>query len=216
MTDHGVIRSDRVFNAMLATDRGIYSRDHPYADSPQSIGEFHSSAGMLVWIYEKKKKKHYSLTLCVCVCVCACVFYKGYKATISAPHMVGQTITSEIGATVIFNILKLMICCVACTCSWGPQWQLNRRCFSLGCGFRKWISHCVLCQNGECCVFQHFMHIFYIYIIYFFSHFFELSKKYNASYMIIGVWDESTRYTSIYIYIYIYIYKLLFNFLFIK
>lgn len=39
--DHGVIRSDRVFDAMLATDRGIYSRDYPYADSPQSIGEFH-------------------------------------------------------------------------------------------------------------------------------------------------------------------------------
>ncbi len=39
-----------------------------------------------------------SLTLCVCVCVCVCVFYKGYKATISAPHMVGQTNTSEIGA----------------------------------------------------------------------------------------------------------------------
>ncbi len=163
MTDHGVIRSDRVFNAMLATDRGIYSRDHPYADSPQSIGEFHSSAGMLVWIYEKKNKK----TLFTHI---VCVFYKGYKATISAPHMVGQTITSEIGVTVIFNVLKWMICCVACTCSWGPQWQLNRRCFSLGCGFRKWISHCMLCQNGECCVFQHFMHIFfiYIYIIFFF------------------------------------------------
>uniref|UniRef100_A0A9J7XSA8 L-isoaspartyl protein carboxyl methyltransferase, like n=1 Tax=Cyprinus carpio carpio TaxID=630221 RepID=A0A9J7XSA8_CYPCA len=52
LRDHGVIRSDRVFNAMLATDRGIYSRDHPYADSPQSIG---------------------------------------YKATISAPHMVGPS-----------------------------------------------------------------------------------------------------------------------------
>ncbi|XP_016140479.1 l-isoaspartyl protein carboxyl methyltransferase, like isoform X1 [Sinocyclocheilus grahami] len=38
LRDHAVIRSDRVFNAMLATDRGIYSRDHPYADSPQSIG----------------------------------------------------------------------------------------------------------------------------------------------------------------------------------
>lgn len=36
--DHGVIRSDRVFNAMLATDRGLYSIDYPYADSPQSIG----------------------------------------------------------------------------------------------------------------------------------------------------------------------------------
>uniref|UniRef100_A0A3Q2W7C1 RNA pseudouridine synthase domain containing 2 n=1 Tax=Haplochromis burtoni TaxID=8153 RepID=A0A3Q2W7C1_HAPBU len=38
LRDHGVIQSDRVFNAMLATDRGLYSRDYPYADSPQSIG----------------------------------------------------------------------------------------------------------------------------------------------------------------------------------
>ncbi|XP_061897604.1 l-isoaspartyl protein carboxyl methyltransferase, like [Entelurus aequoreus] len=38
LRDHGVIHSDRVFDAMLATDRGIYSRDYPYADSPQSIG----------------------------------------------------------------------------------------------------------------------------------------------------------------------------------
>ncbi|KAM3594763.1 uncharacterized protein V6R79_013877 [Siganus canaliculatus] len=38
LRDHGVIRSDRVFDAMLATDRGIYSTDYPYADSPQTIG----------------------------------------------------------------------------------------------------------------------------------------------------------------------------------
>lgn len=38
MRDHGVIRSDRVFDVMMATDRGLYSRDYPYADSPQSIG----------------------------------------------------------------------------------------------------------------------------------------------------------------------------------
>ncbi|XP_061751824.1 l-isoaspartyl protein carboxyl methyltransferase, like isoform X3 [Nerophis ophidion] len=38
LRDHGVIHSVRVFDAMLATDRGIYSRDYPYADSPQSIG----------------------------------------------------------------------------------------------------------------------------------------------------------------------------------
>ncbi|KAG7328186.1 hypothetical protein KOW79_008130 [Hemibagrus wyckioides] len=38
LREHGVIRSDRVFEAMLATDRGIYSRDNPYDDSPQSIG----------------------------------------------------------------------------------------------------------------------------------------------------------------------------------
>ncbi|KAM3870998.1 l-isoaspartyl protein carboxyl methyltransferase, like [Diretmus argenteus] len=38
LRDHGVIRSNRVFDAMLATDRGLYSEDNPYADSPQSIG----------------------------------------------------------------------------------------------------------------------------------------------------------------------------------
>ncbi|XP_008306458.1 l-isoaspartyl protein carboxyl methyltransferase, like isoform X2 [Cynoglossus semilaevis] len=38
LRDHGVIRSDRVFEAMLATDRGLYCRDYPYTDSPQSIG----------------------------------------------------------------------------------------------------------------------------------------------------------------------------------
>ncbi|XP_037550841.1 l-isoaspartyl protein carboxyl methyltransferase, like isoform X3 [Nematolebias whitei] len=38
LRDHGVIRNDRVFEAMLATDRGLYSRDYPYADSPQTIG----------------------------------------------------------------------------------------------------------------------------------------------------------------------------------
>lgn len=38
--DHGVIKSDRVFDAMLATDRGMYSKDYPYVDSPQSIGKY--------------------------------------------------------------------------------------------------------------------------------------------------------------------------------
>ncbi|XP_014843344.1 PREDICTED: protein-L-isoaspartate(D-aspartate) O-methyltransferase-like isoform X1 [Poecilia mexicana] len=38
LRDHGIIRSDRVFDAMLSTDRGLYSRDYPYADSPQTIG----------------------------------------------------------------------------------------------------------------------------------------------------------------------------------
>ncbi|XP_066530046.1 l-isoaspartyl protein carboxyl methyltransferase, like isoform X2 [Hoplias malabaricus] len=38
LRDHGVIQSDRVFEAMLATDRGVYSKDYPYADSPQYIG----------------------------------------------------------------------------------------------------------------------------------------------------------------------------------
>ncbi|XP_059505309.1 protein-L-isoaspartate(D-aspartate) O-methyltransferase-like isoform X2 [Stegostoma tigrinum] len=34
----GVIRSQRVFDAMIATDRALYCRTNPYADSPQSIG----------------------------------------------------------------------------------------------------------------------------------------------------------------------------------
>ncbi|KAI5102230.1 l-isoaspartyl protein carboxyl methyltransferase, like isoform X2 [Silurus meridionalis] len=38
LREHGVIRSDRVFEAMLATDRSIYSKDYPFEDSPQSIG----------------------------------------------------------------------------------------------------------------------------------------------------------------------------------
>lgn len=38
LRDHGVIKHDRVFEAMLTTDRGLYSRDYPYTDSPQSIG----------------------------------------------------------------------------------------------------------------------------------------------------------------------------------
>ncbi|XP_026864639.1 l-isoaspartyl protein carboxyl methyltransferase, like isoform X1 [Electrophorus electricus] len=38
LQEHGVICNDRVFEAMLATDRRIYSKDYPYEDSPQSIG----------------------------------------------------------------------------------------------------------------------------------------------------------------------------------
>ncbi|XP_054909499.1 l-isoaspartyl protein carboxyl methyltransferase, like isoform X2 [Poeciliopsis prolifica] len=38
LRDNGVIQSNRVFDAMLATDRGLYSTDYPYADSPQTIG----------------------------------------------------------------------------------------------------------------------------------------------------------------------------------
>ncbi|XP_066176779.1 protein-L-isoaspartate(D-aspartate) O-methyltransferase-like isoform X4 [Sylvia atricapilla] len=48
----GIIKSQRVFDVLLATDRGHYIKYFPYMDSPQSIG---------------------------------------YKATISAPHMIGPT-----------------------------------------------------------------------------------------------------------------------------
>ncbi|XP_058844040.1 protein-L-isoaspartate(D-aspartate) O-methyltransferase-like isoform X3 [Acipenser ruthenus] len=52
LREHGVIRSQRVYEVMLATDRGHYITDLPYMDSPQPIG---------------------------------------FKATISAPHMVGSS-----------------------------------------------------------------------------------------------------------------------------
>ena len=32
------VRTQRVADAMLAVDRGLFSRFNPYADSPQSIG----------------------------------------------------------------------------------------------------------------------------------------------------------------------------------
>ena len=38
MTGNGIIQSDSVFNAMAAVDRGEYSEQSPYMDSPQSIG----------------------------------------------------------------------------------------------------------------------------------------------------------------------------------
>ncbi|MBN3278859.1 PIMT methyltransferase, partial [Polyodon spathula] len=38
LREHGVIRSQRVYEVMLATDRGHYVSDLPYMDSPQPIG----------------------------------------------------------------------------------------------------------------------------------------------------------------------------------
>jgi protein-L-isoaspartate(D-aspartate) O-methyltransferase len=35
---NGIIRSDAVESAMLAVDRGNYSRNNPYMDAPQGIG----------------------------------------------------------------------------------------------------------------------------------------------------------------------------------
>ncbi|XP_073667556.1 protein-L-isoaspartate(D-aspartate) O-methyltransferase isoform X1 [Paramisgurnus dabryanus] len=36
--ENGIIKSDRVYEVMLATDRAHFSRCNPYMDSPQSIG----------------------------------------------------------------------------------------------------------------------------------------------------------------------------------
>ncbi|KAF7253680.1 Protein-L-isoaspartate(D-aspartate) O-methyltransferase, partial [Varanus komodoensis] len=37
-TQNGIIKSDKVFEVMLATDRSHYAKCNPYMDSPQSIG----------------------------------------------------------------------------------------------------------------------------------------------------------------------------------
>lgn len=40
-SENGIIKSDRVYEVMLVTDRAHYSRCNPYMDSPQSIGVCH-------------------------------------------------------------------------------------------------------------------------------------------------------------------------------
>uniref|UniRef100_A0A5F7ZLW7 Protein-L-isoaspartate(D-aspartate) O-methyltransferase n=1 Tax=Macaca mulatta TaxID=9544 RepID=A0A5F7ZLW7_MACMU len=35
---NGIIKTDKVFEVMLATDRSHYAKCNPYMDSPQSIG----------------------------------------------------------------------------------------------------------------------------------------------------------------------------------
>ena len=44
------MKSERVADAMLAVDRGLFSKYNPYADSPQSIGYGATiSAPHMVW-----------------------------------------------------------------------------------------------------------------------------------------------------------------------
>lgn len=38
LTENGIIKSEKVYEVMLATDRSHFSRCNPYMDSPQSIG----------------------------------------------------------------------------------------------------------------------------------------------------------------------------------
>ena len=38
-SENGIIKSDKVYEVMLATDRAHFSRCNPYMDSPQSIGK---------------------------------------------------------------------------------------------------------------------------------------------------------------------------------
>lgn len=91
--DHGVIRSNQVFDAMLATDRGLYSTDYPYADSPQSIGIHfsHLTARMVTddscktWCCRVKAVSIEQI--CAVTPLWFFLIITGYRATISAPHM---------------------------------------------------------------------------------------------------------------------------------
>lgn len=38
LRQHGIIRTQRVYDALLAVDRGGYSKWSPYEDAPQTIG----------------------------------------------------------------------------------------------------------------------------------------------------------------------------------
>uniref|UniRef100_A0A3Q2PNH6 Protein-L-isoaspartate(D-aspartate) O-methyltransferase n=1 Tax=Fundulus heteroclitus TaxID=8078 RepID=A0A3Q2PNH6_FUNHE len=71
---NGIIKSDKVYEVMLSTDRAHYSRCNPYMDSPQSIGTSSRS-----FIHSSLRAELTEPLL---------LFYlKGYQATISAPHM---------------------------------------------------------------------------------------------------------------------------------
>lgn len=39
VSENGIIKTDKVFEVMLATDRSHYAKCNPYMDSPQSIGK---------------------------------------------------------------------------------------------------------------------------------------------------------------------------------
>ena len=66
-TENGILKTDRVVDAMLQVDRGHFSSTSPYADSPQTIG---------------------------------------YRATISAPHMVCMIDVNRYS----MNDLQSMLC----------------------------------------------------------------------------------------------------------
>lgn len=43
ISENGIIKTDKVFEVMLATDRSHYAKSNPYMDSPQSIGKLYIS-----------------------------------------------------------------------------------------------------------------------------------------------------------------------------
>uniref|UniRef100_A0A671SXY7 Protein-L-isoaspartate O-methyltransferase n=1 Tax=Sinocyclocheilus anshuiensis TaxID=1608454 RepID=A0A671SXY7_9TELE len=48
---NGIIKSDRVYEVMLATDRAHFSKCNPYMDSPQSIGKLQARVIILLHAY---------------------------------------------------------------------------------------------------------------------------------------------------------------------
>lgn len=87
--ENGIIKSDKVYEVMLATDRAHFSRCNPYMDSPQSIGNV-SAPLIIIIIIITLKSKHTLTAQASANQLCASLFLNptGYQATISAPHMV--------------------------------------------------------------------------------------------------------------------------------
>lgn len=130
---------------MLATDRALYSREDPYADSPQSIG------GNWLWC-------HPELCAAVVSVLHLCVWFvpTGYRATISAPHMVSNSGlfscaegSDEHPRMCFMTASSHRPGVTARSRSRAAQRQVNRRRVGTGCGIRERISDRLLCEDGE-------------------------------------------------------------------
>ncbi|EPQ19214.1 Protein-L-isoaspartate(D-aspartate) O-methyltransferase, partial [Myotis brandtii] len=76
ISENGIIKTDKVFEVMLATDRAHYAKCNPYMDSPQSI----VSEKILGASEPEGTCYHRSVKI-------ASEAEAGFQATISAPHM---------------------------------------------------------------------------------------------------------------------------------
>lgn len=82
--ENGIIKSDKVYEVMLATDRAHFSRCNPYMDSPQSIG---TSAHVIIHASQHSLKSNYSLMSEGCTNqIYASLFNQKAIKQPSAPH----------------------------------------------------------------------------------------------------------------------------------
>lgn len=117
--ENGIIKSDKVYEVMLATDRGHFSRCNPYMDSPQSIGRFPLKPKPCrpFWLLYKTEyfiqniTTPHTLPWQSCVISLPLVVPIGYQATISAPHMVrSQSCSCGIGFCLFVCLSNVFLC----------------------------------------------------------------------------------------------------------